>query len=70
VGRQPKLTDIKPGSEFRDNATELDVTECERMVEETELLSDVRTALQQIEAGRAVSNHDAKAELRRRFSTT
>lgn len=45
----------------------LDVGEYERMVDEIELLSDVRTAMQQIEAGQAVSNHDAKAELRRRF---
>jgi prevent-host-death family protein len=45
----------------------LDVEEYERMVEEIELLSDVRTSLQQLEAGEAVSNRDAKAELRRRF---
>ncbi len=45
----------------------LDVEEYERMVEEIELLSDVRTSLQQLEAGQAVSNRDAKAELRRRF---
>lgn len=48
-------------------AVVLDVAEYERMVEEIELLSDVRTAMQQIEAGEAVSNRDAKAELRRRF---
>lgn len=48
-------------------AVVLDVTEYERMVDEIELLSDVRTAIQQIEAGHAVSNRDAKAELRRRF---
>ena len=46
----------------------LDVGEYERMVEEIDLLSDVRTAIQQIDAGQAVSNRDAKAELRRRFS--
>ena len=49
-------------------AVVLDVAEYERMVEEIELLSDVRTAIQEIDAGRAVSNRDAKAELRRRFS--
>jgi prevent-host-death family protein len=49
-------------------AVVLDVGEYERMVEEIELLSDVRTAIQQIDAGQAVSNRDAKAELRRRFS--
>jgi antitoxin YefM len=46
----------------------LDVVEYERMVEEIELLRDVRTAIEQIAAGQAVSNRDAKAELRRRFS--
>lgn len=48
-------------------AVVLDVTEYERMVDEIELLSDVRTAIQEIGAGRGVSNRDAKAELRRRF---
>jgi hypothetical protein len=37
------------------------------MVEEIELLSDVRVAMQQLERGEGVSNRDAKAELRRRF---
>lgn len=45
----------------------LDVDEYERMVEEIELLSDVHTSLQQLQAGEAVANRDAKAELRRRF---
>lgn len=45
----------------------LDVGEYERMVDEIELLSDVRTAIEQIEAGEAVSNRSAKVELRRRF---
>jgi antitoxin YefM len=49
-------------------AVVLDVAEYERMVDEIDLLSDVRTAIQQIEAGQAISNRDAKAELRRRFS--
>ena len=48
-------------------AVVLDVAEYERMVDEIELLSDVRTAIQQIEAGEAISNRDAKSELRRRF---
>jgi prevent-host-death family protein len=46
----------------------LDVVEYERMVDEIELLGDVRTAIQQIEAGEGVSNRNAQAELRRRFS--
>lgn len=49
-------------------AVVLDVFEYERMVEEIDLLSDVRTAVQQLEAGQAVANRDAKAELRRRFT--
>lgn len=48
-------------------AVVLDVAEYERMVDEIDLLSDVRTAIQQIESGQTVSNRDAKAELRRRF---
>ena len=48
-------------------AVVLDVAEYERMVEEIELLTDVRTAVQQIDGGEGVSNRDAKAELRRRF---
>ena len=49
-------------------AVVLDVAEYERMVEEIELLSDVRTAVQQIDAGQGVSNREAKAELRKRFT--
>jgi len=49
-------------------AVVLGVADYERMVEEIELLSDVRTAVQQIENGQGVSNRDAKAELRRRFT--
>jgi len=48
-------------------AVVLDVAEYERMVEELELLTDVRGAVAQIDAGRGVSNRSAKAELRRRF---
>lgn len=46
----------------------LDVGEYERMLDEIELLSDVRTAIQQIESGQGLSNRAAKAELRRRFA--
>ena len=46
----------------------LDVTEYEHMVDEIDLLRDIHTAVQQIEAGRGVSNRTAKAELRRRFA--
>ena len=49
-------------------AVVLGVADYERMVEEIELLSDVRTAVQQIENGQGISNRDAKAELRRRFT--
>jgi antitoxin YefM len=49
-------------------AVVLDVAQYERMVEEIDLLSDVRTAVQEIEAGQGVPNREAKAELRRRFS--
>ena len=48
-------------------AVVLDVENYEQMVEEIELLRDVRTAVKQIEAGKGVSNREAKAELRRRF---
>ena len=48
-------------------AVVLDVEDFEGMVEELELLRDVRTALQQIETGRVLSNRAAKAELRKRF---
>lgn len=48
-------------------AVVLDVAEYERMIEEIELLTDVRTAVAQIEAGEGISDRAAKAELRRRF---
>jgi prevent-host-death family protein len=51
----------------RSAAVVLDVAEYERMTEEIDLLSDVRTAMHQIETGQGISNRDAKAELRRRF---
>ena len=48
-------------------AVVLDVTDYENMIDELELLRDVRTAVQEIEAGKGISNREAKAELRRRF---
>jgi hypothetical protein len=56
--------DIKPVSEFRADAAEL----IEQTVDEVDLLRDVGSATDQIEAERGVSNRKAKAELRRRFS--
>jgi len=48
-------------------AVVLDVEDFEEMVEELELLRDVRTAVEQVESGRVLSNRAAKAELRKRF---
>jgi antitoxin YefM len=48
-------------------AVVIDVSEYEQMIDEIEVLRDVRTAVQQIDSGQGVSNRDAKAELRRRF---
>lgn len=48
-------------------AVVLDVVDYQQMVEDADLLRDVRTAVQQIEAGKGISNRSAKAELRRRF---
>ena len=45
----------------------LDVADYAELVEELELLRDVRAAVKQIEAGKGVSNREAKAQLRRRF---
>jgi len=45
----------------------LDVAVYSELIEEIELLSDVRTAMKQIELGQVLSNSAAKAELRRRF---
>ncbi len=49
-------------------AVVLDVADYERMVEEIELLTDVRTAAAQIDSGQGISNREAKAELRRRLA--
>ena len=48
-------------------AVVLDVAEYEGMLEQIELLSDVRTAVAQIERGEGIPNESAKAELQRRF---
>jgi prevent-host-death family protein len=48
-------------------AVVIDVSEYEQMIDEIEVLRDVRTAVQQIDAGQGISSRDAKAELRRRF---
>jgi hypothetical protein len=49
---------------------QVDVATYESMVEEIELLRDVRTAARQIEAGECLTNEEAKAELRRRLAAT
>jgi prevent-host-death family protein len=46
----------------------LDVAVYSELIEEIELLSDVRTSMKQIDDGHAVSNRDAKAALRKRFA--
>jgi prevent-host-death family protein len=46
----------------------LDVAVYQELIEEIELLSDVRTAMKQVELGQVMSNSAAKAELRKRFS--
>jgi len=50
------------------SAVVLDVAQYERMVEQIEIVSDVRTAMQQLVAGERVSHRSAKVELRRRFT--
>ncbi len=45
-----------------------DLTEPKRIVEKIGLLTDVRTALAQIEAGQEISNRQAKTTLKTRFS--
>ena len=49
-------------------AVVLDVADYQHIIDEIDLLRDVRTAVEQIEARKGLSNRDAKAELRRRFS--
>jgi prevent-host-death family protein len=48
-------------------AVVLGVGEYERMLEEIELLKDIRTAESQIESGKGLSNRAARAALRRGF---
>jgi prevent-host-death family protein len=50
------------------SAVLLDVAVYEELIEEIELLSDVRTSMKQIDDGHGVSNRDAKAELRKRLA--
>jgi hypothetical protein len=49
-------------------AVVVDVVDYQQMVDEIELLRDMRTAVGQLEAGEGISNGEAKAELRRRFA--
>jgi hypothetical protein len=44
-----------------------DATDMKPMSEETELRNDVRTSMKQIDEWQALSNRDAKAELRKRL---
>jgi prevent-host-death family protein len=46
----------------------LDVAVYQELIEELELLSDVRISMKQIDEGKGLSNRKAKAELRRRFA--
>lgn len=46
----------------------LDVAVYQELIEELELLSDVRTAMKQVELGQVMSNSAAKAELLKRFT--
>ena len=45
----------------------LDMANYAQLVEELQVLRDVRTAAQQIDAGQGVSDREAKAQLRKRF---
>jgi len=45
----------------------LDVAVYSELIEELELLSDVRTAMKQVDDGLGISNRDAKKELMKRF---
>ncbi|HZR02483.1 MAG TPA: type II toxin-antitoxin system Phd/YefM family antitoxin [Burkholderiales bacterium] len=49
-------------------AVVLDVAAYEQLLEEIELLRDVRNSEKQLATGKAVSNREAKAQLRKRFS--
>ena len=45
----------------------LDVAGYAQLIEELELLRDVRTAVRQIESGKGIPNRQVKTELRKRF---
>jgi antitoxin YefM len=49
-------------------AVVLDVAEYERLLEELDVLRDIRAAEKQLKDGKGVSNREAKAELRRRLT--
>lgn len=49
-------------------AVVLDVASYEQMLEEIELLRDLRDSEKQLRAGRTLSNREAKSELHRRLS--
>ena len=51
----------------RSAAVLLDVAAYEQILEELDLLRDLRTSDKQLSSGRAISNRQAKAELRRRL---
>lgn len=53
----------------RSAAVVLDVNDFQQMVDEIEVLRDIQTSVQQIEAGKGITNRDAKAELRKRFKS-
>ncbi len=46
----------------------LDVAVYQELIEEIELLSDLRTSMKQIDEGKVLSNSAAKAKLRKRFA--
>lgn len=46
----------------------LDVAVYAELIEELELLSDVRTAMKQIDEGHGIANRDAKAQLMKRLA--
>lgn len=49
-------------------AVVLDVAEYESLLEELDLLRDIRTAEKQIRSGKGVSNRDAKTQIRARVN--
>ncbi len=51
----------------RSAAVVLDVPGYEQLLSEVELLRDVRTAVDQLDAGEGLTDRTAKAELRKRF---